>query len=133
MPLVKQGKFKEYYDKCNKIKEDVGTCHNKYFSKNGDFKCKYEPFSEFFYAIDAIYCEARLIKGKLEGLVEISEQKTSESIEKCNKYIKEMEKVISLCIDDFITVYDLYDNNFTDMEKNTLPNFEIYKEIMYLM
>ena len=130
MPLVKQGKYKEYYDKCKSIREKNELCHYHYFGKDGNYNSNYEVFSDFFYSVDEIYKEAIATKRGLEGLIEFSEQKTEKSIKKCEDCISEMESVINNCIDDFKLVYDYFGNDFTDAERDTLENFEIMKEIL---
>lgn len=129
MPLVKQGKYKEYYDKCKSVREENERCHNHYFDEDGIYNSNYDIFSDFFYSIDGIYKEAIATKRGLEGLIEFSEQKTEKSIKKCEDCISEMESVINNCIDDFKSVYDCLVNDFTDVERDTFDNFEIMKEI----
>ena len=129
MPLVKQGKFREYYNKCEDIKNKAEECHNQYFNKYGYYNYFGDPFTGYFYIVDDIYKEAILMKNKLESLLEIAEQKTDKSVKKCENYIKDMNEVINLCVKDFRSVYDSYNNGFNDMEKDTFPNYDIYKEI----
>lgn len=129
MPLVKQGKFNEYYIKCKEVIEDAERCHNQYFDEYDFYNCGYDPFSEFFYDVDNVYREAVSIKTKLENLLEIAEQKTDASIDKCEKYIIELDEVIYSCIQDFKTVYDMYNGDFTPVEMDTFQNYKIYREI----
>lgn len=130
MPLVKQGKFREYYDQCEKIKEMEQDCHNQYFDENGCYECAYDVFSEFFYSVDDVYKEAVELKAKVESLLEIAEQKTEESIGRCEQCVNDLEDVIRSCLSDFRSVYDLYNHDFSDVELETFQNYRIYKEIM---
>ena len=129
MPLIKQGKYKEYYNKCEAVKKKLECSHNRYFHKCGNYNCNYEAFSEFFYSVDDVYREAKDAKIRLEGLVEFSEQKTQESVKRCIMCIEEMEHVMNQCVEDFKSVYDSFYNDFTDVERDTLRNYEIYREI----
>lgn len=129
VPLVKQGKFREYYSRCESVKKMSEQCHNRYFDEYRNYDCMYDVFSEFFYSVDEVYCEAQEVKNGLESLIEFSEQKSQESVEKCKSHIKEMEDVINQCIYDFKRVYDSYNNDFSDAERDTFPNYKIYKEI----
>lgn len=129
MPLVKQGKFKEYYNSCEKIKKKLEKYHSLYFDENDYYNCNKEIFSEFFYDVDDIYIEALSLKTKLEDLIKISEQKTEDSIERCNNYIADMEHVIEECKSDFKKIYDSFNGNFSDLEMETLKNYKIYHEI----
>lgn len=129
MPLVKQGKFKEYYNKCEEIKYNAEKCHNQHFDEDGNYNLFDDVFSGYFYFVDNIYREAFSMKTKLENLLEISEQKTDKSVERCVRYIEDMSEVIRLCIEDFKRVYDSFHNGFSDMERDTFQNYAIYKDI----
>lgn len=129
MPLVKQGKFKKYYNKCEEIKNNAEKCHYQHFEEDGNCKLFEDVFSGYFYVVDDIYREALSMKTKLENLLEISEQKTDKSVNKCAGYIEDMREVIRLCVDDFKRVHDSFHNDFSDMERDTFQNYAIYKEI----
>lgn len=128
MPLVKQGKFKEYYEECEKIEKDAKKCHNDYFDKNG-FYVYDISIADFFYDINTVYKSAKLMKKNLKNLMEVSEQKTQKSIKRCKEYIGRMKDVIRSCKQDVSDVYSLYKNNLTERERETLQMCEIYKEI----
>lgn len=128
MPLVKQGKFKEYYKKCEKIKKKAKKCHNYYFDKDGYYTYDIS-YSDFFTDINIVYKKAVSMKSKLKTLMDVSEQKTDKSIRRCEMYIDIMEDVIDSCKQDLNDVYSLYKNNLTDRERETLKMCEIYKEI----
>lgn len=129
MPLVKQGKFREYYNKCEEIVNEAQKCHDENFSEDGYYDGDEYVFSGYFYEVDFIYCEAVKLKTRLESLLEVSEQKTKKSIEKCEKSIKDLDQAIDMCIEDFRSVYDSFNNDFSDMERDTFGNYEIYKVI----
>lgn len=129
MPLVKQGKYKEYYNKCKNVQKEMEECHNRYFDENGIYNPSYDVCSDFSYSIDQIYREATATKRGLEGLIEFSEQKTEKSIKQCKMRINEMESVISKCVDDFRSVCESFNNDFTDAERDTFDSLEITKEM----
>lgn len=129
MPLVKQGIFKQYYNKCKEIKKNADDCHDEFFDEYGNYASCSDVFSDYFYEVDFIYCEAVKLKTSLETLLEVSEQKTKKSIKKCNQAIKVLDEVIQSCIGDFRSVYDSFNNDFSFKERETFGNYEIYKEI----
>lgn len=129
MPLVKQSIFKEYYKSCEEIKQKADACHNSYFDEDGNYNCCNDVFTDFFYDVDDIYDDARKLKNKLENLLEISEQKTIASIERCKECIADMRYVIDACKRDFREVYDLLNGNFSAIEEETFKNYKIFQEI----
>lgn len=129
MSLTKQGKFKEYYQKVEKIKIEYYNCHNKYFDENNYYNYGYDAFSSFFYEIDEVYQDACDVKVKLKSLLELAEIKTDKSLAKINEYIAQMETIKYNCISDFKNVYDVFNNDLSDMERNTLCNYNIAVEL----
>lgn len=129
MPLVKQGKFAEYYNNSESIVEKFKLCHNNNFDEWGNFIVDLDPFSNYFYEVDYIYKDAVELLSKLKSLLEVSETKTKNSVKRCNECIYAIELVISNCIQDFRTVYDLYQGDFTLLEQDSFQNYDIYKEI----
>lgn len=129
MTLIKQGIFKKLYNKSRGAIEEARKLHSKYFDEYDNYDCDYDFFSEFCYDIDGVYREAVDTKLKLQNLVETAEQKTDESVKKCKTCIDELDSTIVMCIEDFRNVYGMFNEDFSDMERRTFNNLEIYKVI----
>lgn len=127
MPLVKQGKFKEYYNNCDNIENDFSSYREQYFNDDNEYNSNMDIISDFAYAVNGIYMDAKEMKHKLEGLSELSEQKTKGSVEKCKGCIRQMDSIISKCTDDFEKIVGYLNGDITEAEKDTLQNLEIYR------